>query len=79
MQETRRFKPSTISRRFSVTAGFYRTCAIDGVLQHPPAEQPGSQINPFHRICLTAQDGQANPGRDRSCEPLNSKWLLAGG
>jgi integrase/recombinase XerD len=49
MQETRRFKPSTISRRFSVTAGFYRTCAIDGVLEPPakhvrrpavPAESP---------------------------------------
>ena len=38
MQETRRFKPSTISRRFSVTAGFYRTCAINGVLEHSPAE-----------------------------------------
>ena len=38
MQETRRFKPSTTSRRFSVTAGFYRTCAIDGILQHSPAE-----------------------------------------
>jgi integrase/recombinase XerD len=38
MQETRRFKPSTISRRFSVTAGLYRTCAIDGVLEHSPAE-----------------------------------------
>jgi integrase/recombinase XerD len=38
MQETRRFKPSTISRRFSVTAGFYRTCVIDGVLEHSPAE-----------------------------------------
>jgi len=38
MQETRRFKPSTISRRFSVTAGFYRICAIDGVLEHSPAE-----------------------------------------
>jgi site-specific recombinase XerD len=25
MQEIRRFKPSTVSRRFSVTAGFYRT------------------------------------------------------
>ena len=34
-----RFKPSTISRRFSVTAGFYRTCAIDGVLDHSPAER----------------------------------------
>jgi site-specific recombinase XerD len=38
MQETRRFKPSTVSRRFSVVAGFYRTCVIDGLLQHSPAE-----------------------------------------
>src|SRR5712692_6411238 len=38
MQEIRRFKPSTVSRRFSATAGFYRTCVIDGVLEHSPAE-----------------------------------------
>src|ERR1022692_4291970 len=38
MQEVRGFKPSTVSRRFSVTAGFYRTCVIDGVLEHSPAE-----------------------------------------
>jgi site-specific recombinase XerD len=38
MQEIRRFKPSTVSRQFSVTAGFYRTCALDGVLEHSPAE-----------------------------------------
>ena len=38
MQEVRRFKPSTVSRRFSVTAGFYRTCVTDGVLEHSPAE-----------------------------------------
>jgi hypothetical protein len=38
MQEVRRFKSSTVSRRFSVTAGFYRTCVIDGVLEHSPAE-----------------------------------------
>jgi integrase/recombinase XerD len=38
MQEIRRFKPSTVSRRFSVAAGFYRTRLIDGVLQHSPAE-----------------------------------------
>ena len=37
-QEIRRFKPSTVARRFSVTAGFYRTCVIDGVLEHSPAE-----------------------------------------
>jgi hypothetical protein len=39
MQEIRHFKPSTVSRRFSVTAGFYRTCVIDGLLEHSPAEQ----------------------------------------
>ena len=38
MQEVRRFKPSTVSRRFSVAGGFYRTCVIDGVLEHSPAE-----------------------------------------
>ena len=38
MQEIRRFRPSTVSRRFSVAAGFYRTCVIDGILEHSPAE-----------------------------------------
>ena len=32
MQDVRRFKPSTVSRRFSVAAGFYRTCVIDSLL-----------------------------------------------
>jgi hypothetical protein len=38
MQEIRRFKPSTVSRRFSVAAGFCKTCVIDGLLEHSPAE-----------------------------------------
>ena len=38
MQEVRRLKPSTVSRRLSVLSGFYRTCVIDGVLEHSPAE-----------------------------------------
>ena len=38
MQEVRLFKPSTVSRRFSVATGFYRTCVIDGLLEHSPAE-----------------------------------------
>jgi integrase/recombinase XerD len=36
MQEIRRLKPSMVSRRVSVVAGFYRTCVIDGVLEHSP-------------------------------------------
>jgi len=38
MQEIRRFKPSTMTRRFSVVAGFYKTCVIDGILENSPAE-----------------------------------------
>jgi integrase/recombinase XerD len=38
MQEIRRFKPSTVFRRFSVAAGFYRSCVIDGLIEHSPAE-----------------------------------------
>lgn len=34
LQDVRRFKPSTVSRRLSVVASFYRTCVIDGVLEH---------------------------------------------
>jgi len=36
MQEIRRFRPSAVSRRLSVVAGFYRTCVIDGVLERSP-------------------------------------------
>src|ERR1700691_4707903 len=43
MQEIRRFKPSAVSRRFS--AGFYRTCVVDGVLEHSPAG-PGARADP---------------------------------
>jgi hypothetical protein len=38
IQEVRRLKPSTVSRRLSVLSGFYRTCVIDEVLEHSPAE-----------------------------------------
>ena len=38
MQEVRRLKPSTTSRRTSIVAGFYRTAVIDGLLEQSPAE-----------------------------------------
>jgi integrase/recombinase XerD len=38
MQEQRRYAASTVSRRVAVVAGFYRTCVIDGVLAHSPAD-----------------------------------------
>jgi hypothetical protein len=51
MQEIRRFKPSTVSRRFSVTAGFYRTCVIDGLLEHSPAEHLLYRFRTRRRVC----------------------------
>jgi len=38
MQEIRWFKPSTVSRRFSVTAGFYKTCVQDSFGGMHPVE-----------------------------------------
>jgi integrase/recombinase XerD len=72
MQEIRRFKPSTVSRRFSVTAGFCRTCVIDNLLEHSPAEHvrrpsvpPGSPTLGFTHLqfeaLLTAARESPNP------------------
>jgi len=36
MQEVRRLKPSMVSGRMSIVAGFYRTAVIDGLLEHSP-------------------------------------------
>jgi hypothetical protein len=38
MQEIRGFQPSTVSRRVSVVAGFYRTAVIDGLVARSPVE-----------------------------------------
>jgi hypothetical protein len=52
MQETRRFKPSTVSRRTSLVTGFYRTCVIDGVLDHSPAEYVRRPTVPAESLTL---------------------------
>jgi integrase/recombinase XerD len=72
MQEVRLFKPSTVSRRFSVVAGFYRTCVIDGLLEHSPVRHvrrptvpPESPTLGFSHLqfeaLLTAARDSANP------------------
>ncbi len=72
MQEVRRFQPSTVSRRLSVIAGFYRTCVIDSILAHSPAEYVRRPAVPaesptlgfthlqFEALLTTARDS-ANP------------------
>jgi len=43
MQEIRRFKPSTVSRRFSIAAVFFRTYVLDGIIDVATGRQPGSR------------------------------------
>jgi integrase/recombinase XerD len=46
LQEVRRLKPSTVGRRATVVIGFYRTCVIDGVLEHSPADYVRRPVAP---------------------------------
>src|SRR3954471_24020809 len=49
MQSERRFKPSTVSRRLSVVAGFYRTCVIDGLSNNHPPNTSAAPVSRPHR------------------------------
>jgi len=72
MQEIGRLRPSAVSRRFLAAAGSYRTCVLDGVLPHSPAEHVrrpsvpaesptlGFTHLPFEAL-LTAARESANP------------------
>ena len=71
MQEVRRLKPSTVSRRMSVVAGFYRTCVIDQVLPHSPADyvrRPNVAPESPTLGCLTCSSKPCCP--PPSCRPL---------
>jgi hypothetical protein len=69
MQEVRRFQPSTIARRFSVTAGFYRTAVIDGALQRSPAEHVRRPVVPAASPTLVQRNsGQPPPTH------TNGRW-----
>ena len=72
MQLNRKYKPSTVSRRLSVAAGFFKTCVIDGLLDHSPVEHVRRPRVPsesptlglshlqFEALLTTARDS-ANP------------------
>ena len=51
MQDIRRLKPSTVSRRTSVVSCFYRTCVIDG-RGALTAARTSANPNDFALICL---------------------------
>jgi site-specific recombinase XerD len=87
MQKIRRYRPSTVSRRFSVAAGFYRTCVIDGVLEHSPAEHVRRPAVPaesptlgFTHLQFEALLTAARESKNRTCSGIHSSrpvWTLA--
>ena len=77
MQEIRRFKPSTVSRRFSVAAGLYRTCVLDGVLPHSPAEHVRRPSVPPNRRpwgSPTCSSRPCSPWRGNHPTGATSRW-----
>jgi integrase/recombinase XerD len=65
LQEVRRFKPSTVSRRLSVVAAFYRTCVIDAVLDHSPSRVHA----PTNRAGRVTDAWAVSPTGSRPCSP----------
>ncbi len=65
-----------MSRRFSVTARFYRTCVLDGIVEHPPAEHvrrprsPGRITDPGVHACSSSRPAITEPLRPRPPEPV---------
>jgi hypothetical protein len=56
MQEIRRFKPSTVSRRFSVTAGFYRPASSMACWStHPTSTSAGPPSRQTAWLRMTPQ------------------------
>ena len=79
MQDTRGFKPSTVSRRISVVAGFYRTAVIDGVLESSPAEHVRRPVVPAESptLGLTHLQFEALLTAARESANLNDFALVA--
>jgi integrase/recombinase XerD len=79
MQEIRRLKPATVSRRLSVLSGLYTTCVVDGVLEHSPADyvrRPHVPPEP-PTLGLSHLQFEAMLTASRDSENLNDHALVA--
>jgi integrase/recombinase XerD len=78
MQEDRNYAPSTVSRRLSTVAGFYRTCVIDGLLEHSPAEHVAPPTG-YHAVAdAGAQSPAVRGDAQHRTSILKPKRLRAG-
>jgi hypothetical protein len=68
-----------VSRRFSVTAGFYRTCVIDGILEHSPPEHVGLLGLRIFEIAARHADPRTTMRYDRARHNLDRhpNYILA--
>jgi integrase/recombinase XerD len=66
LQEVRRFKPSTVSRRLSVLTCFYRTCVMDAILDSSPAAVPAIVIHRQEVRPMNAVSAVGTPCSPRS-------------
>jgi integrase/recombinase XerD len=69
LQEVRGFRPSTVSRRLSVVAGFYRTCVIDGILEYSPTDHVRRPNVPPESPTLAPAVRSSAVGGSRSANP----------
>jgi integrase/recombinase XerD len=77
VQEVRRLKPSTTSRRISIVAGFYRTAVIDGLLEHSPAEhvrRPESRPTHPPSDSPTSSSKRSSPPHGTRATGPTSRW-----
>ncbi|WP_104108393.1 tyrosine-type recombinase/integrase [Nocardioides sp. 616] len=79
LQEVRRLQPSTVARRLSVLATFYRTCVIDRILEHSPAEYVRRPHVPLESptLGLSHLQFEAILTADRDSSNLNDFALVA--
>lgn len=78
MQEIGRYKPSTVSRRLSVVAGFYRTCVIDGLLESTRLRNtyvaPESRPSPRRLASATSSSKPCSPRAGNPPTSTTSPW-----
>jgi hypothetical protein len=77
LQEIRRFRPSTVSRRLSVVAGFYRICVIDGCWSNrPPTMSAVPTSHPSRRLssCRICSSRHCCPRHASLPIPTTSPW-----
>jgi site-specific recombinase XerD len=79
MQEVRGYRPGTVSRRFSIVNGFYRTCVIDDILRRSPTDHVRRPTTPAESptLGLSHLQFEAMIATSRTSTNINDFALVA--